>query len=148
MITNKHISCGWKCKSNSTICSSNQKWNNKTCQFECKDYRKCKKDYRWNHSTCPCENYKYLKSLADTSVITCDEIISLLDIVSIKMINTIATNVSINSNDKKVISKVDCYILHTLLLAIVLLLINSIICYHYASHRSKAKTYCRANNIK
>ena len=40
MITNKnevkaieeHISCDCKCKFNSTICNSNQKLNNKTCQ--------------------------------------------------------------------------------------------------------------------
>ena len=29
----EHISCECKCKFNSTICTSNQKWNNKTCQF-------------------------------------------------------------------------------------------------------------------
>ena len=28
----EHISCECKCKFNSTICNSNQKWNNKTCQ--------------------------------------------------------------------------------------------------------------------
>ena len=38
----KHISCYCKCKFNSTACSSNQKWNNKTCQCECKNYCKCK----------------------------------------------------------------------------------------------------------
>ena len=38
IITNKnevkamteHVLCDWKCKFNSTICNSNQKWNNKT----------------------------------------------------------------------------------------------------------------------
>ena len=70
MITNKneakamteYISCDWKCKFNSTICNSNQKWNNKTCQCECKNYRTCKKDFSWNSSTCICENSNYLKS--------------------------------------------------------------------------------------
>ena len=28
---------------NSTICNSDQKWDNKTCQCECKNCRKCKK---------------------------------------------------------------------------------------------------------
>ena len=59
MITNKneakamikHISCDCKYKFNSTICNSNQKWDNKTCQFECKNYRKCKNDYSRNPST-------------------------------------------------------------------------------------------------
>ena len=70
----------------------------------------------------------------------CDEIISVLDIVSIKMTNTIAPNVSINCHTKKVRYKIDCYILHTILLAIILLLIITIICNHYAKHRSKQKS--------
>ena len=41
----EHFSCDCKCKFNSTTCSSNQKWNNKSCQCECKNYRKCKKYY-------------------------------------------------------------------------------------------------------
>ena len=50
MITNKdvakamtrHISCDRKC---STTYNSKQKWNNKTCQCECKNDHKCKEDY-------------------------------------------------------------------------------------------------------
>ena len=84
MITNKnkaktmtkHISCDCKSKFNSTTCNSNQKWNKETCQCKCKNYHKCKKDYSWNPSTCICENSKHLKSIADTSVIESDEIIS------------------------------------------------------------------------
>ena len=33
-----------------------------------------KKDYIWNHVTC-CKNGKYLASIIDDSVITCDEIL-------------------------------------------------------------------------
>ena len=51
----------------------------------------------------------------------------------------IATNVSINSHDKKVRYKIDCNILHTVLLATILLLIITYNCYHYAKHRSKQK---------
>ena len=50
---------------------------------------------------------------------------------STKKTNTIATNVtstaSINWHSKKVRG---CYILHTVLLAIILILIVTIICYH------------------
>ena len=92
------------------------------------------KDYIWNPSTCTSENSKYLKSIADTSMIKCDEIISVMDIVST---NTIAKNVSINCHNKKVRYKIDCYILYTVLLMIVLLLI--IICYYYTKRRSKQK---------
>ena len=98
MITNKdgakamteHISCNCKCKFNSTTCNSKQKWNNNTCQCECKNYRKCKKDYSWNSSTCICENSKYLKSIAETSVTECDEIIFVMDTASTKKTNNIA----------------------------------------------------------
>ena len=64
----------------------------------------------------------------------CDEIIIIMDNVSTK--KTIATNVtssaSINCHSTKVR---DCYILHTVLLAIILLLIIIIICYHYAKQK-------------
>ena len=66
----KHISCVCKCKFNSKTCNSNQKLNNKTWQCECKNYCKCKKYYSWNPSTCICENSKFLKSAANTSVIS------------------------------------------------------------------------------
>ena len=45
-----------------------------TCRCECKNYGKYKKDFS-DHS-------KYLKSIADTSVIACDEIISVMDVAS------------------------------------------------------------------
>ena len=42
----------------------------------------------------------------------------------------------------------DCFILHAVLLALLLLFTIIIICYHYAKYRSKQKKYCRTNNIK
>ena len=156
MITNKdeakamteHISCDSKCKFNLTTCNSNQKWNKKTCQCECKDYRKCKRDYGWNPSTCICENSKYLKSVAETSVTECDEIVIFVGklstkktiTIATKKTNTIVANVkitdSINCHNRNVR---DSYILHTVLLVIILLLIIIIICYY-----AKQKMY----NIK
>ena len=116
----KHIPCQYSC----TACNSNHKWNNETCQYNCKNYRTCKKDYSLNSSTCIWDNSKYLRSIANTSVIKYDEIITVVDIVSIKKTNTIATNVastdSINCHSIKVR---DCYILQTVLLVIILLLI-------------------------
>ena len=35
----------------------------------------CKKNYTWNYATCSFENGKYLRSIIDNSVITCDKII-------------------------------------------------------------------------
>ena len=81
----KHSSYNCKCKFNSATLNSTQKWNNETCECECKIYRTCKQDYSWNPSTCICGNDKYLKSIADFSVVTCDETISVMDIVSINI---------------------------------------------------------------
>ena len=108
----EHISCDCKCKFNSTVCNSDQKLNNKTCQWECKNYRACKNDYSWNPSTCICGNSKYLKS---TSATECDEIISAMNNVSTRNTN-ITTTASI---DCHTIKEIDYYILHTGLLAII-----------------------------
>ena len=127
------ISCNFKCKFNKATYSSKQKWNNKTYQCEFKSYRKCNKDYSWNLSRYICENSKYFKSVADTSMIAFDENIIDMDIESTKKTKAIATNVSINSDDKNVY-KIDCYILLTDLVAIKLLLIIAIIFYHHVKH--------------
>ena len=62
-----------------------------------------------------------------------------MDIVSTKMTNTLAMNVSINFYDKKVTYKIHCYILYTVFLVIILQLIITIICYHSTKNRSKQK---------
>ena len=144
MITNKieakpmtnHISCDCKCKFNSSICNSNQKWNNKISQCERENYCQCNKDCNWNPSTCICEKSKHLKSIADTLVNECDEIIIVINNVSTKKINTvpikkanITSTALINCDSKNVR---DCYILHTVLLLIILLLIIFITCYRYS----------------
>ena len=108
----EHISWDCKCKCNSTVCNSNYKWNNKTSQCECQNYRTWKKDYSWNPNTCICENSKYLKS---TSLTKCDGIISVMDIVSTKKTNVTSTP-SINCHSIKV---KDCHIFHTVSLAVV-----------------------------
>ena len=103
MITNKneakamteYLSYDCKWKFNSTISNSSQNWNNKTCQYECKNSCKCKKDYIWNPSSCICENSKYLKIITYTWVIGCDEIIIFLNNFSTK--TTIATNITSTS---------------------------------------------------
>ena len=55
------------------------------------------------------------------------------------MKSTIAANVSVNCHSKKVRYKLDCYILHKVSLAIMLLLMVTIICYHYTKHKSNQK---------
>ena len=59
-------------------------------------------------------------------------VMNVMDIVSTKMTNTVTINVSTNSDGKKVRYKMDCYILHTVLLVITLSMTITIICYHYA----------------
>ena len=71
----KHISCEFKCKFDSRKCNSNQKWNKNKRWYACRNTKKhhmCDKDDVWNPSTCTCENGKYLESITDNSVITCD----------------------------------------------------------------------------
>ena len=102
----------------------------KLCQCEFKIDHKCKKDYSWTPSTCICENSKYLKRFADTSVTAFDDIISVMKIVSTTK------------------TKIDCYILHTVLLVIILLLIITIICYHYANYHSPKQEGFDALTIK
>ena len=51
---------------------------NKIRQCNYKNYRNCKKDYRWTPSICICEDSECLKSTPYTSVIECDEVISIM----------------------------------------------------------------------
>ena len=146
MLTNKneaktsviHILCYCKFKFNSAKWDSNQKWNNKTLQCECKNYHKCKNDYRWNPNICTCESSKYSQIIAHTSVIPCDKAIYVMDILSTKMTNTIAkSTASINCRNKKVRYKIDRSILHTVLVAITLLLLINIISHYHPKQNNK-----------
>ena len=60
-----------------------------------------------------------------------------MGILLTKNTNAMAINVSINCHTKKLR---DCYILHTVLLATILVLIVIISCYYYAGYRSKQKS--------
>ena len=77
--------------------------------------------------TCICENVKYLKSAVDDSKTVCDEIIYVMDNISINVTSTVSANVTSTMlskfDDKKVRYKMDCYILHTVLPMIILLAI-------------------------
>ena len=139
----KHIFCDCKCKFDSSTCNYNRKWNNHKRQCDHKKYPACKKDYNWNPSIYTCENNRYLKSIANTSVIACNEIINATDCASTNVTSIISTNVTstmlTNSDDKKVRYKMDSYILLPVLIVIILIFIIRVNCYHYAKHRSKLK---------
>ena len=109
----------------------------------------CKKYYSWNPSTCIFENSKYLKSIVDNSVIVCDKIITVMDSISTNVTNTISviatSTVSINSDDKRVRYKMNCYILHTFYLATIVLFIIVIIA---VIMENMGKKYQNMNNIK
>ena len=68
-------------------------------------------------------------------MIACVEVMYVLDSVStnttnnlpVSITNTIPTNITTNYEDKKVRYKIDCYILHAILLVIVLLFVTAII---------------------
>ena len=122
----KHILCDCKCKFNVKKCDSNQWWNNDKCRCECKKHHICEKDYVWNPATYNCENGKYLASIMDDSVITCDEVIKSCD----EEIKTIQTNFDKKKVTCKTCKTQNVYILLMfLLITIVLLIAISIYCY-------------------
>ena len=71
----KQILCECKYKFDGRKCNLDQWWNNDKCWCECKKRHVCESDYVWSLTTCNCKNGKYLASIIDDSVITCDEII-------------------------------------------------------------------------
>ena len=94
-------------------------------------------DYSQNTWTRICENSKNLKSVGDNSEAGCDEIIILMDIISPKKTNIIATkNTYITSTTLTNYSKKvrDCSICHTVLLVMILVLII-FICYYYVKQK-------------
>ena len=113
-----HTSYECKCKFDKTNCKSNKQWNNDKCQCECKKHHICEKEYVWNPATCSCENGKYLASIVDDSVITCDDVIE-------------SYNKEINLNEKKAICKTQNFyiLLAFLLITIALLIAVSTYCY-------------------
>ena len=112
----RHISCECKCKFHGRKRNSDQWWNNDKCRRECKKHHIYEKDYVWNPATCNCENGKYLASIMDDSVITCDEIINVKET---------------NFNEKNITYRTqNVYILLVFLLTTITLLIAvSIYCY-------------------
>ena len=96
----KHISCNFKCNVNSTACNSNQNRITKRVNVSINIIIYAKKITVGILAHVFVENNKHLKSVATTSA--CDEIISVMDIVSKEVTNTIGTNVLISSNDKQI----------------------------------------------
>ena len=70
----RHILYERKWKFSSRTCNSYRKWNNETCQRECKNYCTCKKDCSLNRSTYICENGEYMTNITDYSKILYNEI--------------------------------------------------------------------------
>ena len=85
-----HETCKCKCRLNSSVCNSKQRWNEDKCRSECKesiDKEVCDKGFIWNPSNCECEcdkscdigeyldysNCKCRKRLIDKLVKECTE---------------------------------------------------------------------------
>ena len=120
----KHISCKCKCQFDWRSCDSDQWWNNDKCRCEYKKRHVCEKDYVWNPATCNCENGKYLASIMDDSVITCDEIIE----------EAVPTNWNKNKANCKT---QNVYILLAFLLITKVLLIAVSICCYLIKYQEK-----------
>ena len=120
----KHISCDCKCEFSSTTCNSKEKWNTEICPCESKNYCMCKNDYSWNPSKKYCW---WLKSCTPWNY-TCHGY----------CINK-CHNYCFNKFWWQKRYKMDCDILHRVLLVIILVFTIAIICYYYAKYRSKLK---------
>ena len=81
-----------------------------------------RKNHIWNPATCSCENGKYLASIVDDSMITCDEITK-----ETKTIPT--TTVPASTVPTKSASTNFCILVALLLITITLLIAVSIYCY-------------------
>ena len=75
----------------------------------------------WNPATCSCKNGKYLASIIDNSVITCDEIIG-------KETKTVTTNL----NQKNEICKTKKFLIFTWLFINDNCIINAISIYYHS----------------
>ena len=135
----KHISCKCKCKVDVRKSQSNQKWNNDKCWCERKKHYICEKDYIWNPATCSCENGKYLTSINDNSVITCDEIID-SEVESYNKGEKISVTTSFNEKHAICKTKKVYILLALLLITISSLIAVSIYCY-LIKYKSKQKHF-------
>ena len=95
-----------------------------------------KKDYIWNHVTC-CKNGKYLASIIDDSVITCDEILDAEAKLQDEETETIPTkfngkNIAIKAKKKKKILLILLLITNSFLIVVI------VYCY-VVKYKSKQK---------
>ena len=77
-----------------------QKWNNHKCWCKCKNQKEdrvCQNSYICNPGAFACETRKYLRSIIDDSVVTCNDTINAADIVS----TNVTSDISKNSYNKK-----------------------------------------------
>ena len=156
-ILSKHILCECKCKFPGCKCNSNQKCENDTCRCESKNPKKhCIIWKRLYLEFCYTQLWKcwifskyywgfsYYWKLSDY---VSDEIANYSDSVSTNMpanvMCTVSTSVkktvSTSFYNKAVRYKINCYIMHTVLLVVILLFIIVFTCYHFAKNRSKQK---------
>ena len=105
-----------------------------------KKHKKCKKRnvsekyYIWNPATCSCENGKYLASIMNDSMITCDEIIESYEKET--------KNIPTDFNERKVACKTKhFYILHPFLLVTIAFLIAVSTYYYLIKYQAKQKHY-------
>ena len=135
----KHISCKCECNFDTEKRNSNQ--NGITISVgESVKIRKnivcTQKSYIWNPATCSCKNSKYVESIVDNSVITCDEIIEEIKPIPANAILTKSTLTKCNSTK---IDPTKFYFLPTFLLITIALLIAVNIYFSLIKYGTKQK---------
>ena len=109
-----------------------------------KKHHVCEKEYIWNPATCSCKNGRYLASIIDNSVITCDDVID-----AEKEMKTVTTNF----NKKDIICERRSFYIRLafLLITIDLLIAVGIYCYlikHKARQKYLLPCYVSKNKLK
>ena len=116
--------------------SWNQNWKNDKCWCQCKKHHICENVYIWNPATCSCKNDKYLASIIDNSVITCEKITDL----DSKLYDKETKPVTTNFNEKHITCKTqNVYILLAFLLITMALSICVSICSYPIKYGAKQK---------
>ena len=118
-----------------------KKWNDNTCRCEYKKTSYMWKRFIWNPAACSCKNGKYLASITEDSVITCDEMI--------EETKTIATNF----NERNIICETKNFYVLLIFLLITIALLIAINIYHcliryQTKHKHSLRYYVTNHKLK
>ena len=138
-----HESCKCACKLNSSVCNSQQIWNDDTCRCDCNedftDIISCAKGYMWNPSTCEWQCDTWCKSgqyLDHKNCVCKTKLIGRL----IEECTSVINETMIDNNNKDNITNSNTYlILFIVFLIGFIVFLIGFIYYYYRNNGNKRK---------